>query len=138
MRTSACWGRFVTEPDFLPVAGRLAGRYSIGLLSNDVTEWSLYLRKKHQLGCFTTVVVSGQVGCRKPEPQIYEILLKQTGALPGSCIFVDDRLRNLRTAHELGIRIIHFQRAEDSGAFSADARITSFSQLEDAVATILE
>jgi putative hydrolase of the HAD superfamily len=125
--------RLVIEPDFLTVAGRLAGRYSIGLLSNDVAEWSSYLRKKHQLGCFTTVIVSGQVGCRKPDQKIYELLLERTGAAPQSCIFVDDRLNNLRTAHELGIRTIHFQRAEGSGEFSPDASITSFSQLENAV-----
>lgn len=126
------------DQGFLPVAGKLAERHSLGLLSNDLAEWSAYLRKKHRLGCFTTIVVSGQVGCRKPEPRMYELFLEQTGAAPQSCIFVDDRLSNLRAAQALGFKTIHFQRSEESTGLPVDARITSFNQLEAAVTSITE
>jgi putative hydrolase of the HAD superfamily len=129
--------RLTIDQGFPPVAGRLVGRYSLGLLSNDVAEWSAYLRRKHGLACFTTVVVSGQVGCRKPEPRIFELFLERSGAAPHSCIFVDDRLENLLTAQKLGFRTVHFQREEEGEEFACDARITSFSQLEGVLEKVL-
>jgi putative hydrolase of the HAD superfamily len=129
--------RLTVDKDFCSVAGRLADRFCLGLLSNDVPEWSAHLRRRYSLDFFDVVVVSGLVGYRKPDGRIYEIFLKQAKAAPDSCILVDDRYRNLRTAKELGFKTVHFERTPaDAGDFAPDACIKSFSELEDRIQRI--
>ncbi|MEW6103297.1 MAG: HAD-IA family hydrolase [bacterium] len=119
------------DREFPIVVERLAARYFLGLLSNDVGEWSVYLMKKHSLEFFDVVVVSGFVGYRKPDLKIYEIFLQEAKATAGSCVFVDDRHKNLRTAKTLGFKTIHFERTPELNTFTPDARIRSFVELEE-------
>jgi putative hydrolase of the HAD superfamily len=51
-------------------------------------------------------VVSGFVGCEKPDPEIYQIALKQFGITAESSVFLDDRLNNVEGARNVGIRAI--------------------------------
>jgi 2-haloacid dehalogenase len=57
-------------------------------------------------------VVSGEEKTRKPFPDFYQILLNRYGVDPGEAIFIDDNLRNVRAAEELGITSIHFQSTQ--------------------------
>ncbi len=56
---------------------------------------------------FDAVVISGQVGMRKPSPEIYLHAVRALGQEPGDCVFVDDLARNLGAAAELGIATLH-------------------------------
>lgn len=58
---------------------------------------------------FETLVLSCQVGCRKPEPKIYKIVLKRLNLPAKECLFIDDVLVNIRAAKKLGMRGIHFK-----------------------------
>ena len=60
------------------------------------------------LGWFDQVLLSGEVGLRKPDPAIYRILLERVGRRAEECIFIDDTLENIHTAAELGFQVIHF------------------------------
>ncbi|TCL62986.1 putative hydrolase of the HAD superfamily [Hydrogenispora ethanolica] len=120
------------DPEFPEIAARLAGAYRLALLSNDVAEWSDYLCRKHRLnGFFGAKIISGVVGIRKPEPRIYKKLLATIRATPGDCVFIDDRLPNLRSAAHLGMKTIHFRRGpfDCYGEFYPDASITRFPEL---------
>jgi putative hydrolase of the HAD superfamily len=56
---------------------------------------------------FDAVVISSQVGLRKPEPAIYRLAADEL-AVPLECIvFVDDIAANLQPAKELGMAVIH-------------------------------
>jgi 2-haloacid dehalogenase len=57
-------------------------------------------------------VVSGEERMRKPFPEFYELLLKRFDLQPSDVIFIDDNLRNVKAAEDLGIKSIHFQSAE--------------------------
>ncbi len=81
----------------------------VGLVSNDVSEWSRHLRRVHDLERWLEcTVVSGDVGYRKPSPRIYEHFLRSTSARGSDCVAVDDRPANLRAAASLGIAGILF------------------------------
>ncbi len=129
----------LVDPEFRPVAMRLARQFRLGLLSNDLAEWSRYLRARRGLG-FDAVTISGDVHCRKPSPDIYRHFLRASGARPDECVFVDDRVKNLVAAAEQGFRTIRFEREEpgpdDYAAFQPDARIASFGELEEAVSRL--
>ncbi|MEP7135558.1 MAG: HAD family phosphatase [Chloroflexota bacterium] len=87
--------------------------YSIYGLSNWSAETFPYARAKHEFfGLFDDMVISGEVGHVKPEPEIYHILLEKIGKPAQECLFIDDSLPNIKQAEKLGLVGIHFQSAE--------------------------
>jgi HAD superfamily hydrolase (TIGR01509 family) len=51
---------------------------------------------------FDAVVISGEVGMRKPEPQIFLHAAQLLGLEPQQCIFIDDLEANVTAAEETG------------------------------------
>jgi putative hydrolase of the HAD superfamily len=118
------------DAGFVSVARSLSKKYGIGLLSNDISEWSAYLRNKFSIDFFDVVVISSDVYCRKPDPPIFAHFLKDAKTHTEECIFIDDRIRNLITAQSIGMKTIHFARRDEKSDFIPDGSITSFEQLE--------
>jgi epoxide hydrolase-like predicted phosphatase len=56
---------------------------------------------------FDVVVISGEVGLRKPDPAIYQLTAERLGLPPGECVFVDDLAANVRGAAASGMCGIH-------------------------------
>ena len=50
---------------------------------------------------------SHKVAMRKPDASIYELLLEQEGLHANEVLFIDDRLDNIQSASNLGIRTFH-------------------------------
>lgn len=63
---------------------------------------------------FHAVVISGEVGMRKPEPRIYRFAAGQLELEPARCVFVDDLRANVAGATEQGMVAIHHQNPEDT------------------------
>ena len=55
------------------------------------------------------VIYSFQVGCLKPDREIYEKALSLSGSSPERTLFIDDRIENLRGAASLGIQTHQFR-----------------------------
>lgn len=120
------------DPEFMSIAGSLKETYSLAVLSNDVKEWSSYLRGKFGLDkLFKVVVISGEVGYRKPDREIYTILLDRIHESPSSCVLIDDRSKNLYTASQLGMKTIKFLGEDVADDSSGNIEIASFSQLPE-------
>jgi epoxide hydrolase-like predicted phosphatase len=60
---------------------------------------------------FDGVVISGEEGFRKPDPRMYELGARRSGAAPQECVFVDDLAFNLDPARELGMAVVHHTAA---------------------------
>lgn len=58
---------------------------------------------------FEGIVVSGDEKVIKPDPAIYQILLDRYSVNPSTAIFIDDSLKNVKGAAQVGIRGIHFR-----------------------------
>lgn len=56
---------------------------------------------------FEGIIVSGQEKLVKPDKEIYELLLSRYGLLPDESLFIDDSIKNIETARELGFATIH-------------------------------
>ncbi len=56
---------------------------------------------------FDAVVISGRVGMRKPDPQIFEYTLSELSLPADQCVFVDDLLPNVHAARALGFVAVH-------------------------------
>lgn len=63
-------------------------------------------------GLFDAVVISDQVGLRKPSRAIYELTASKIGLPPDACLFVDDTQANLPPARELGMGTAFFTGAD--------------------------
>ena len=87
----------------------------MALLTNNVREWEPLWRSMLPVDeIFEVVVDSAFVGCRKPEPRIYEITLERLGVEPQACLFVDDVADNCEGARALGIGAVHFRSNEQA------------------------
>ena len=87
----------------------------MALLTNNVREWEPLWRSMVPIDeLFEIVVDSAFVGCRKPEPRIYEIVLERLGVDASGCLFVDDVEVNCDAARELGMTAVHFRDNEQA------------------------
>ena len=99
------------DSGFIAFAEKYYEQYDFVLLSNDVSEWSNYITEYYQLNkYFKNKIVSGDVRCRKPDRRIYELTLERIGKRASECLFIDNSVKNLEVANELGIESILFNR----------------------------
>ena len=63
---------------------------------------------------FSEVVVSSEVGIRKPDTAIYELAAEKLGRAPADCVFVDDVEINLVPARALGMGAILHEGPHDT------------------------
>lgn len=105
---------------YQPINGTVAlvrrlrqAHYRLFFLSDNIAERVEYLQRKYNfLNEFLGGVFSHEVGTRKPDPAIYEAALKQSGAQPSECVYVDDKPDLLVPAAALGMHVLHFAGAE--------------------------
>ena len=75
-----------------------------GLLSNS---WGNEYPREGWDEMFDAVVISGEVGMRKPEPEIFAHVLGLLGVRADQTVFVDDLTHNVKAAEELGLVAVH-------------------------------
>jgi epoxide hydrolase-like predicted phosphatase len=85
-----------------------------GLLSNSWGEGRYERDRFAEL--FDGVVISGEVGLRKPDPAIYTLAARSIGVEPAACVFVDDFYANLEPARELGMATVLHSEAGQTTA----------------------
>lgn len=95
------FSRFEHVPDMagLVLRARRAGLRT-GLVSNS---WGDHYLREGWDEMFDVVVISGEVGMRKPEPRMFHHALDLIGLAPGECVFVDDHPSNVAAAAQLGL-----------------------------------
>ncbi len=72
-------------------------------------------RVKHPfVGCFRDFVVSGHVGCWKPDAAIFELTCRVGRFQPADAVFIDDVLVNVEGAQSFGMSAIHHRSAEET------------------------
>lgn len=103
--------------DFLP---ELRKRYRLYLLSNtNHLHWEWACRNVFGRGgrCagdyFDRIFLSYEMKMAKPDAEIFEVVLAQTGMLPQETLFLDDSEANCRTARSLGIVVYTPKAHED-------------------------
>jgi putative hydrolase of the HAD superfamily len=63
---------------------------------------------------FDALVISGEIGLRKPDPEIYLYAAERIGVPPESCAFVDDLERNVSAARAVGMFGVHHTETEST------------------------
>ena len=62
---------------------------------------------------FEGIVISGEEKTRKPFKDIFDIILNRFNITPENSIFIDDNLRNIEAANNLGINGIQFESPKE-------------------------
>jgi len=97
------------EPQIIEVVARArTAGIRVGVITNSwgtapYDPYAAYQLHQH----FDAVVISSQVGLRKPEPAIYRRAAQELALPSERIVFVDDIAANLQPAHELGMAVIH-------------------------------
>jgi putative hydrolase of the HAD superfamily len=89
-----------------------AGGVSTGLISNSWGEGLSYDTSMLE-ELFDGIVISGDVGMHKPEPEIFVLGAERIGVPPAECVFVDDLRENCAGAEAVGMTTI-LHRGADS------------------------
>lgn len=105
---------FAHAPDMAGLVRRArASGLVTGLLSNS---WGdSYLRDGWD-DLFDVIVISGEVGMRKPEPQIFRLVVERLALEPSQCVFVDDHDVNVRAAVAVGLVGVHHRDYSSTAA----------------------
>ncbi|CAN5528480.1 HAD-IA family hydrolase [soil metagenome] len=78
--------------------------YKAALLSNS---WGMGLYPIDRIReLFDVVVISGEVGLRKPDPDIFKLTIGELGLEAGTCVFVDDHPGHVKAAQEAGMTTV--------------------------------
>ena len=75
--------------------------------------WPTALELFDFLHHFEGVLVSGQAKLKKPDHRIYHLLFEKFDIVPEQALFIDDNLRNIKAAEEVGLNTIHFKDSID-------------------------
>ncbi len=65
---------------------------------------------------FDVIVMSAEVGLRKPDPSIFRLTVDRLGVPAASCVFADDTEANLVPAMDMGMTVIHALDEQETAA----------------------
>ena len=104
------------DPDTVPVLKTLRQNKKIGLVSNfDHPQHVRNVLARYGINTFfDTVVISSEVGAKKPDPAIFSFALEQTGLLKNEVIYVGDTDDDVAGAIAAGIQPIFIARPMNS------------------------
>ncbi len=87
----------------------LKGKYRLAAITNTTELHFRYWTDNFPvLKLIEVFFASHEVGLRKPDPELFKLVLKRLGAQPQEVVFVDDMEENAKAAKELGIRTVHY------------------------------
>ncbi len=109
-------GMAIDEKMVALVGDLRAAGLRLGLLSNS---WA-NTYPDELLALFDAVVISGEVGLRKPDPVIYGLVLDKLAVPAARSVFVDDAPVNVTAAIELGMHGIRHEDADRTRAALTD------------------
>jgi putative hydrolase of the HAD superfamily len=101
------------EPDEAMIAAvkrAKAAGVRTGLLSNSMGTGRYDREAFPEL--FDGVVISGEVGLHKPQPEIFTLSCERVGLPPADCVFVDDLRENCDGAEAIGMTAILHRGAD--------------------------
>ncbi len=125
-------------PGVTEVLDELRKTYLLAAVSDGQACWALpELRAVGLADYFEPVIISSDLGFRKPDPRIFERALKKLKLSPEEVLFVgNDMFRDVYGARELGIRTVFFKSNQGEqrpmGA-EPDYIIYDFRQLPEAI-----
>lgn len=101
-------GYMKLDSDAIHVLKTLKKRYKLALISNFDHPPHIHsiLSDLKLINYFDSIVISAEVGVKKPDPTIFSFALKETGIYPNNCVYVGDENIDSIGAKAAGIHSI--------------------------------
>ena len=115
---------FTLYEDVLPVLSGLHQKYRLALVSNCAVGLSQVIKTLEIADFFDAIVLSYEVGARKPDKHIYVEAIRQVQLDPGKCMFVSDEISDLEGANELGMKTLFVRQGNSA---DPDAKNPNFT-----------
>ena len=124
----------VVYPDVEPILEGLKGNYKLGLLTNGASD----LQREKLDGSklqpyFDLVLISGDIGIRKPNPQIFTTVLDRLGVSGDAALMVGNSVESdIVGAKKVGMRTVWLNRdkKENENSVKPDHEIITLNKLE--------
>jgi putative hydrolase of the HAD superfamily len=95
------------DPRVAALVREMRGQVKTGLLSNATISLAGYLRRLPGVsGLFDDIVISAEVGLRKPDLEIYRLTVQRLGVEANRAVMIDDKARNTLAAQAAGMYAI--------------------------------
>lgn len=110
------WQKYITlDPNAIPILKILKKDKTLALITNfDHPPHVHSLLAKFKLkDFFDSIVISGEVGVKKPNPQIFSFALKQTKLQPTEVCYVGDTIEDVEAAYNAKISPILIDRQNE-------------------------
>jgi HAD superfamily hydrolase (TIGR01509 family) len=117
---SASFGKIIPDertwkdyPDARPTLDDLVRRdIGVGLISNATDLARRVLRRLGMERYFDPIIISSEIGHRKPEREIFDIALREAGVAPSRALYIGDKLAvDVRGANKVGLNAVLIDRA---------------------------
>jgi putative hydrolase of the HAD superfamily len=100
------------RPEMVEALRRIRSRFKTGCITNNLPAnaigsaggRTLYIAEVMAL--FDHIIESARIGLRKPDPQIYRMMVETLGVDPKRCVYLDDLGINLKPARAMGMTTI--------------------------------
>lgn len=113
---------------FIDFIEKAKNKYKLGIISNDSSRWSKYLREKFDINKYFDVIsISGDLKIQKPDERIFLLTIEKLGVIAEDCFYIDDRTGNLNAAKKVGMNPILLNSRNESYDGVA---VNSFEELE--------
>lgn len=109
----------------------LTGKYKLHIITNGFSEVQFVKIKNSGIDkYFNCVITSEEVGCKKPNPLIFDYSLKKAGALPNSSLMIGDDLEvDIIGASDCGIDQVFYNPERTQTEFQPTFQIQSLNEL---------
>ena len=126
------WHKYIVlDPISIPLLKEFKKNRKIALISNFDYPPHIYsvLHTMNLFEYFDSIVISGEVGVKKPDPHIFSFAFEQTGLDPEEIIYVGDAPEDIQAAKAAGIYPILIQRYIQS----SDSLMTDYKANPDSI-----
>ena len=106
---------WIPVPHVRKVLSELSNSYRLAIISNGMADSAIHILKERKLlSLFETVVLSRDVGYRKPHPAIFNHALRELGVSAGESVFVgDNATADVLGARNVGMNAILISRGKE-------------------------
>jgi putative hydrolase of the HAD superfamily len=126
-----CFGAEPIAPHMVRLARDLRRRFRLALCSNAMPDLAGVLAGRPDVReLFEVIVISCQVGLRKPNPAILQLTADRLGLPSAACLLVDDKPRNTAAALAMGMAAIVFKSPDQLAAELARRQLTASHDME--------
>lgn len=124
-------GAATVDTEVVNIVSELSSKYKLALISNAPSKLIRTILAENDLEqYFYAIVISSEVGMVKPSPEIFAMALQKLAVDPSEAVFIDDNIRHVTGATDVGIQAIQFKSAtqlreelSDVGIVLSDSRL---------------